>query len=30
MIPESQDYAIDVIAGNLEAKGTLPFKIEYK
>ena len=30
MIPESQDYAIDVIAGKLEAKGTLPFKIEYK
>ena len=30
MIPESQEYAIDVIAGKLEAKGTLPFDIEYK
>ena len=30
MIPESQDYAIDVIAGKLEANGTMPFKIEYK
>jgi hypothetical protein len=30
MIPESQEYAIDILAGKLEAKGTLPFNIQYK
>ena len=28
MIPESQIHAIDVLAGNLEAKGKLPFSID--
>ena len=29
-IPESQIYAIDVLAGKLEAKGKLPFEIEFE
>lgn len=29
MIPESQKYAIDVLAGKCEAKGTLPFTIDF-
>lgn len=29
LIPDSQKYAIDVLAGNCEAKGTLPFHIEF-
>lgn len=29
-IPESQVYAIDVLKGNIEAKGTLPFDIDIK
>ena len=28
MMPESQEYAIEVLAGKLSAKGTLPFKVE--
>ena len=28
MIPESQEYAIDVLAGKIEAKGKLPFVVE--
>lgn len=30
MIPESQEYAIDALKGTIEAKGTLPFDIEFK
>lgn len=30
LIPESQIYAIDVLAGKLEAKGTLPFQIDFQ
>lgn len=30
IIPESQPYAIDVLAGKCEAKGTLPFKVDFK
>lgn len=29
MIPESQEYAIDVIAGRLEAKGNLPYNVQF-
>ncbi|MBR5868890.1 MAG: hypothetical protein IKZ21_05540 [Clostridia bacterium] len=29
MIPDSQKFAMDVLAGKLEAKGTLPFEITY-
>lgn len=29
MMPQSQLYAIDVLAGKLPAKGTLPFNIQY-
>lgn len=29
MIPESQEYAIDVLAGKIEAKGKLPFEIKF-
>ncbi|MEE0410037.1 MAG: hypothetical protein UD759_04565, partial [Clostridia bacterium] len=29
-IPESQIHAIDVLAGKLEAKGKLPFEIEFE
>lgn len=29
MIPESQEYAIDVIAGKCEANGKLPFNVEF-
>ena len=30
MIPDSQDYAIDVLKGNIEAKGKLPYEIDFK
>ena len=30
MIPESQKYAIDVLAGKLEAKGKLPFNVKFQ
>ena len=30
MMPDSQLHAIDVLAGKLEAKGTLPFKIDFE
>ncbi len=30
LIPDSQKHAIDVLAGKCEAKGTLPFDIEFK
>ena len=30
IIPESQPYAIDVLAGKCEAKGTLPFNVQFK
>ncbi len=30
IIPDSQKHAIDVLAGKCEAKGTLPFNIEFK
>lgn len=29
MIPESQEYAIDVLAGKTEAKGVLPFDVKF-
>ena len=29
MIPESQEYAIDVLAGRLEAKGNLPYNVQF-
>jgi hypothetical protein len=29
MIPESQEYAIDVLAGRLEATGRLPFEVKF-
>ena len=29
MIPESQEYAIDVLAGKMQAKGKLPFIIDF-
>ena len=29
MIPESQKFAIDVLAGKIEAKGKLPFKVHF-
>ena len=29
MIPESQEYAIDVLAGKIEAKGELPFGVDF-
>ena len=29
MIPESQEYALDVLAGKLEARGKLPFRVEF-
>jgi hypothetical protein len=30
LIPDSQGYAIDVLAGKCEAKGTLPFNVQFK
>lgn len=30
MMPQSQEYAIEVLAGKIEAKGTLPFKVKFK
>lgn len=30
MMPQSQPAAIEVLAGKLEAKGTLPFKVEFQ
>ena len=30
IMPESQDYAIEILAGKGEAKGTLPFNVEFK
>lgn len=30
LIPKSQEYAIDVLKGNIPAKGALPFKVELK
>ena len=30
MIPDSQEYAIDVLKGNIEAKGKLPYEIDFK
>ena len=29
MIPDSQEYALDVLAGKMEAKGKLPFSIKF-
>ena len=29
MIPESQEYAIDILAGKIEAKGKLPFECKF-
>ncbi len=30
IMPESQDYAIEILAGKAEAKGTMPFNVEFK
>ena len=30
MMPQSQEYAIEVLSGKIPAKGTLPFKVELK
>ncbi len=30
IMPESQDYAVEILAGKAEAKGVMPFKVDFK
>ena len=30
IMPESQDYAVEILAGKAEAKGTMPFSVEFQ